>query len=275
MVDQKRFRAVGVLLVVLQHLLLCKNTVYGFCHPSNRYCHYRTRNSDNYKNALHDSGVLGARTLLHMSKNSPNLGNFIDSITTILTKPNLKKDDKALQKKQRERKDVLLSLLQKSSDDSIFKVVPLSDEIDQAIDSLADVSPITSSDELMKQLNRTWYLVWTTEKEINLFLEKGWSTKITQEISNSDSAIINTIPFVNNNGYFGVKGRIFRRPDDPIIRTQFIFETATLQLNRFSWLPTLTFPPVGEGWFDTVFLDSTLRVDRNSRNDILICRSSE
>lgn len=229
-------------------------------------------------NLLHDRISLDARaatTFLCSTKYTPNLVDFIESIATILTKPNMKKDEKALGKKQRERKDLLLSLVQKASNEPTFKVVPLSDEINQAIDSLAEVSPITSTDELVEQLNRTWYLVWTTEKEINLFLEKGWSTKITQEISSSESTIINTIPFVNDNGYFGVKGRIFRKLDDPMIRTQFIFETATLQLKQFSWLPTLTFPPVGKGWFDTVYLDSNFRVDRNSRNDILICQSSE
>jgi PAP_fibrillin len=269
--NQQRFVALEIL--VLSNFLFYASTTYAFCHPCNRYCR-----SDNSMEILHDRGTLDARaatTFLRSTKNTPNLVDFIDSIATILTKPNMKKDEKALGKKQRERKDLLLSLVQIASNEPTFKVVPLSDEINQAIDSLAEVSPITSTDELVQQLNRTWYLVWTTEKEINLFLEKGWSTKITQQISSSDSLIINTIPFVNDNGYFGVRGRIFRKADDPMIRTQFTFETATLQLKQFSWLPTLTFPPVGKGWFDTVYLDSNFRVDRNSRNDILICQSSE
>jgi hypothetical protein len=200
----------------------------------------------------------------------------MESISTILTKSNNQKEDKIRQRIRQERKKLLLSLVQKTSDDTTVPVVvPMSDEINQAIDSLAEVSPITSSDELKKQLDRTWYLIWTTEKEINFFLTKGWSNNITQQIINSDATIVNTIPFVNDNGYFCVKGRIFQNADDPMIRTQFVFETATLQWNQFSWLPTLTFPPVGKGWFDTVYLDGTLRVDRNSRNDILICQCTQ
>lgn len=266
--NQKRLTAFGIL--VLLPLLYYTRTIDSFYLPVNRY-----HRSDDFKNTHHHFGGLEVTTYLQSTKNSPNLVDFIDSIAAIWSKSNEKQNDKALQNNQRERKNFLLSLVQKAPNDSSLKVVTLSDEINQAIDSLAELSPITSTDELSRQLNRKWNLVWTTEKEINLFLDKGWSNDITQEISSSDSTIINTIPFVNDNGYFGVTGRIFRTSDDPIIRTQFVFETATLQLNQFSWLPTLTFPPVGKGWFDTVYLDDNFRVDRNSRNDILICQSSE
>lgn len=268
------------LLVLFLQILLYTNVINAFCYyPCNRY-----QKSCNVIELLHekplfygknlDSATFATRSttaFLQSTKDSPNLVDFMDSFVTMLRKPN---EDKIMQNNRRERKDLLLSLVQNASNDGSTKVLPLTDEIDQAIDSLAELSPITSRDELIKQLDRTWYLVWTTEKEINLFLDKGWSNSITQQISSSNSTIVNTIPFVNDNGYFGVKGRIFQTSDDPMIRTQFVFETATLQLNRFAWLPTLTFPPVGKGWFDTVYLDSNFRVDRNSRNDILICQST-
>lgn len=58
------------------------------------------------------------------------------------------------------------------------------------------------------------------------------------------------------------------------LRTDFQFGSATLDLGvRF--IPTLNLPPVGKGWFDTVFLDEELRVDTNSRDDILICLAGE
>ena len=52
------------------------------------------------------------------------------------------------------------------------------------------------------------------------------------------------------------------------IRTEFEFTSATLDLAKWG---TYNFPPVGKGWFDTIYLDEDLRVDVNSRNDILIC----
>jgi PAP_fibrillin len=270
-------------LLVLLPILLYINFISAFCFPCNQ-----CERSCNVIEGLHDKHTIRGKnldrvpfatrsttTFLQSTTDSPNLVDFMDSIVTMLRKPNNMNEDKALQKNRRERKDLLLSLVQKASKDGSTKVLPLTEEIDQAIDSLAALSPITSIDELIKQLDRTWNLVWTTEKEINLFLDQGWSNSITQQISSSDSTIVNTIPFVNDNGYFGVTGRIFRTSDDPMIRTQFAFETATLQLKRVAWLPTLTFPPVGKGWFDTVYLDSNFRVDRNSRNDILICQSLE
>ena len=176
-------------------------------------------------------------------------------------------DEAKLRVERSQRKDALIELLTPTDPK---RVVQRSPDIDAAIDALAAVSP--ASNAVSKQLEKTWSLLWTTEKEINFFIEQGWSTNITQEIVKD--ALINTIPFVNDNGSFGVRGRIFRSPDDPSIRTQFVFETATLDWN---WLPfsPVSFPPVGQGWFDTVYLDEDFRVDRNSRNDILVCRSIE
>jgi hypothetical protein len=209
--------------------------------------------------------------ILFSTQLTSTIDGIIESIATLFGKSNDPTSDRAIQKLREERKLKLLSLV-KSINNQGNKVVSMSTEIDDAIDALAEISPITSTISLSEQLQKTWSLVWTTEKEINFFIEKGWSNNITQQII-SDNVIVNTIPFMNDNGYFGVRGRIYCQTDDPFIRTQFVFETATLELSRISWLPTLSFPPVGKGWFDTVYLDDNFRVDRNSRNDILICQS--
>ena len=85
----------------------------------------------------------------------------------------------------------------------------------------------------------------------------------------------NWIPFVKGGG-FGVTGSINPAADDDDdvnsssgLRTAFKFSSAQLDLGKWG---TYNFPPVGEGWFDTVYLDDELRIDLNSRNDILICR---
>jgi hypothetical protein len=66
-----------------------------------------------------------------------------------------------------------------------------------------------------------------------------------------------------------VKGRLtIAEPQG--IRTDFEFESATLDLGKWG---SYALPPVGKGWFDTIYLDENLRVDINSRDDILICTS--
>lgn len=107
--------------------------------------------------------------------------------------------------------------------------------------------------------------IWTTEKEINFFLDNGWATAITQTIQGNQ--LQNDIPFVQGGG-FRVEGSL-HVPNVNGQRTDFSFTRATLDL-RPNW-GQWNVPPIGKGWFDTVYLDDTLRVDTNSRNDILIC----
>lgn len=111
-------------------------------------------------------------------------------------------------------------------------------------------------------------LQWTTEKEINFFLEKGISPtgSIYQIIIIDGTILENCIPF-QKGGFFGVKGAL-SIPDPAGTRTDFVFSEATLDVGKWG---VYRFPPVGKGWFETIYLDDDLRVDVNSRNDILIC----
>lgn len=112
-------------------------------------------------------------------------------------------------------------------------------------------------------LQKEWLLVWTTEKEINVFSDWNISGDITQTIT--DNTLKNWIPFRSGGG-FGVTGTI--EPDKEIVnRTNFVFSSATIDFGLFK----VSIPPIGKGWFDTVYLDDNLRVDVNVRNDILIC----
>lgn len=164
--------------------------------------------------------------------------------------------------------------------------------IEDLMEQLAQVNPIPASASSPK-LQKKWKLVWTTEKEINFFLDWNFSQDIFQTIrtimteqsednqqneeegsslSFTKSIIENAIPFVKGGGGFYVTGRL-SIPDPTSIRTEFQFETATLDLGK-RW-GTYNFPPIGAGWFDTLYLDDELRVDVNSRNDILICVPAE
>jgi len=102
-------------------------------------------------------------------------------------------------------------------------------------------------------------------------LEKGISTRIEQRLSDG-KVLENWIPFVRGGG-FGVTGSIQPAVNDSGssdgLRTEFKFQKAELDIGKWG---TYNFPPLGEGWFDTVYLDEELRIDLNSRNDILICR---
>ena len=98
-------------------------------------------------------------------------------------------------------------------------------------------------------------------------MEKGISTRIEQTLSEG-KVLENWIPFVKGGG-FGVTGSIQPAINNDGLRTEFKFQSATLDIGKWG---TYNFPPLGEGWFDTVYLDEELRIDLNSRNDILICR---
>jgi hypothetical protein len=156
--------------------------------------------------------------------------------------------------------------------------------IESLITQLQPLNP-TPSTSTSSLLQRKWIVLWTSEKEINFFLDRGISTQIEQTLTNGQ-VLENWIPFVKGGG-FGVTGTI--RPatttttsnndgssnDDTAgtsgnnIRTEFEFKSAKLDLNKWG---TYNFPPIGSGWFDTIYLDEELRIDWNSRNDILICR---
>ena len=137
------------------------------------------------------------------------------------------------------------------------------EQVEILISELADLSPIRTT-AASPLLQKKWLLAWTTEKEINFFLDWNLSQQISQTINSP--LLENNIPFLRG-GSFGVMGNL-EIPNVFGQRTNFQFTTATLDLGTWG---TFSFPPIGEGWFDTVYLDDNLRVDTNSRNDILIC----
>ena len=122
--------------------------------------------------------------------------------------------------------------------------------IEAIIEELGPLNPTleTAASPLLK---REWTLEWTSEKEINFFLDSGISDEITQTL---DGGVLeNYIPFVKGGG-FGVTGNISVDEDrEGLVRTQFKFENAKLDLGRWG---EYNFPPVGAGWFDTIYLDN-------------------
>ena len=145
-------------------------------------------------------------------------------------------------------------------------------DIEKIINELAELSPIQNT-AVSPQLQKPWLLLWTTEKEINIFNDWGISNgNITQIISqNGDESRLlqSNIPFQNGGGLCVEGDLSFASPDESKEqRTYFEFTSASLDIGKWGRYEA---PPIGKGWFDTVYLDNDLRVDLNSRDDILIC----
>ncbi|KAL7457966.1 hypothetical protein ACHAWC_009977 [Mediolabrus comicus] len=114
-------------------------------------------------------------------------------------------------------------------------------QIQSLITQLQQSNP-TRNTATSNLLQREWIVLWTSEKEINWFIDNGISTCITQTLSNGTS-LENWIPFVNGGG-FGVVGTISVDDNDAvssnsveeggnnIIRTQFKFNSAKLDLGE-------------------------------------------
>jgi PAP_fibrillin len=187
--------------------------------------------------------------------------NVFDSFWSRTNKPK-QKDSASI-------KNDLLTLCDNKEDDMATKRI----QVRSMLDALTAASPISATAASLK-LAKKWQVLWTTEKEINIFLDQGWATNIYQVIDNNKGTIENSIPLVNDRGSFVVQGTIVPSNDR---RTEFVFTAATWTIAFNLWknpkqTVQIKLPPVGSGWFDTLYLDDTLRVDINSRNDILVCR---
>lgn len=151
-----------------------------------------------------------------------------------------------------------------------------------AVDALIDVVanelndiPDNTTPEL---LSARWRLAWTSEQE-TLFLLKTWpgpgsvvqksdpinTTTAYQIIDVGNKTLINSVVFCNGNR-FDVDSRIEIEDKK---RVAFQFTNASLKLKK-PINTTLNLPPVGKGWFDTVYVDETMRVARDSRGDTLV-----
>jgi len=142
--------------------------------------------------------------------------------------------------------------------------------VENIIDELAPLSPIVDT-ATSPELQREWLMAFTTEKEINFFVDLGItpSSGVSQTIDGT--TLGNLIEFKRGGG-LSVSGELSAAETEgdgePRLRTNFVFTEANLDLGRWG---SFKIPPVGEGWFETLYLDNTLRVDINSRDDILIC----
>jgi hypothetical protein len=112
-----------------------------------------------------------------------------------------------------------------------------------------------------------WELVYTTEKEVNFF-RTSWPfakvSSITQNLDPYTTEIINNSISFEGGGEFLVTGEVFPVDgDSEYDRVAFKFEGAVAK----GWGKELKLPPVGAGWFDTMFCDEEYRLSQDSRGD--------
>jgi hypothetical protein len=112
-----------------------------------------------------------------------------------------------------------------------------------------------------------WELIYTTEKEVNVF-KTSWPfakvSIITQDLDLYGARIIDNSINFEGGGAFDVTGTVTPvECDSGYDRVAFEFTAAVVK----GWGKSLTLPPVGAGWFDTMFCDKEYRLSQDSRGD--------
>eukprot|EP00798_Chlamydomonas_sp_ICE-L_P026148 gene26148-11872_t len=127
------------------------------------------------------------------------------------------------------------------------------EQIEEAVQTLEGLQ---SKPTTGKDLSGTWALAWTTEKETLWILANAG-------LFNTEAGDVITFP---PEGAFIVDSSISVEGEQ---RTSFQFTSATIKLPNDK---DIKLPPFGKGWFDTVYSSGSLRIARDIRGDLLICR---
>jgi hypothetical protein len=159
------------------------------------------------------------------------------------------------------KKETLLSacrLLNRGNSASKDQKADIETLIDELILSAPSPSPKFAEVDIISD---NWTLVYTTEVEL-LSLMSDEDTIVTQEINRSDGTLQNFVGFKN-----GVEFTVQSSLSGSGVRSTFSFSGARLTFpNRFS----VPLPPIGKGWFDNLFVDSTIRVVREGRGNTAV-----
>lgn len=113
----------------------------------------------------------------------------------------------------------------------------------------------------------TWRLLWTTEKETLFILKNARlfgteAGEVYQVVDTAAGKLQNIITFPPD-GAFMVDSDIQVESEK---RINFQFTGATLKLTTRK----LNLPPFGKGWFESTYVDDSIRVARDSRGDVLV-----
>lgn len=131
---------------------------------------------------------------------------------------------------------------------------------------MTSISAGRGGDQRLK-LPGKWELVYTTEKEINFF-RTSWPfakvSSITQQIDPYNTYTVENSILFEGGGEFAVTGSVApAESDGDYDRVAFEFQTAIARV----WGRDIELPPVGAGWFDTMFCDEKYRLSQDNRGD--------
>ena len=180
-----------------------------------------------------------------------------------------------------EKKDALLVTLEQLIVESQNGIdTSKDDEIQSIMTQIAStvVDRKNGNNDQRINLPGKWELIYTTEKEVNFF-RTSWPfakvISIVQEIDLYNTETIqNSINF-ERNGAFIVNG--IAKPSASATttvdtteydRVEFEFQSAIIKVFGQS----ISIPPVGKGWFDTMYVDDKYRLSNDSRGDWSVFR---
>jgi hypothetical protein len=117
-----------------------------------------------------------------------------------------------------------------------------------------------------------WELIFTTEKEVNFF-KTSWPfaqvSSIIQDLDLYDSRTINNSINFEGGGQFAVTGTAKAvGGNSDYDRVEFEFTGAAIR----AWDKTIQIPPIGAGWFDTMYCDDSYRLSQDVRGDWSVFR---
>jgi hypothetical protein len=118
-----------------------------------------------------------------------------------------------------------------------------------------------------ESLSAAWRMLWTTEKEQLFIVERanlfGTEAGDIFQIINVGSGTLNNVITFPPTGMFVVNSSL---DIESAHRCRFKFNKASLKIGDLR----IPFPPFGQGWFESVYLDDKIRVAKDIRNDYLI-----
>jgi hypothetical protein len=160
-----------------------------------------------------------------------------------------------------------------------------SSNVEQVKELMVQISNTRQGDQ-RQSLSGEWELIYTTEKEINFF-KTSWPfakvSSITQTLDLHDDQIVQNYINFEGGARFAVTGSVQAVDDNKdekngenssiygiagLDRVAFSFNSATALV----WNKSISLPPTGTGWFDTMFCNKEYRLSCDSRGDFSIFR---